>query len=59
MQNQTVRPLSFIRIIFMAIGILLFLVFGSWSLSHLNDKSMARGSVEPVSLTNVNSILPR
>lgn len=59
MQNQTLTPLAFIRIILMAIGIILFLVFGNWSVAHLNDKAMARGTTDSSSAANVNSLLPR
>lgn len=59
MQNFTITPLDIIRSVLMAIGVLLFLIFGSWSLSHLDDQSMARGASNPKTDVNLTAVLPR
>lgn len=58
MQNST-SPLAVIRYALMALGVLLFLVYGSWSLGHLEDKSAVRGTAETSPQISISTILPR
>lgn len=58
MQNTTINPLTVARIVLMAVGLVFFFVFGSWSLSHMEDKSMVRGTADSQPRFSRQTVLP-
>lgn len=57
MQHFTSNPLGFIRFFFMTIGVVFFVIIGMWSVAHLEDMSMVRGTADPQQALNVTAVL--